>query len=421
MTNVVDGQTFLGTVQAGDKLNVESGGTTLGTLVDGFENVETGGMAALTEVGAGGIMTVQTGGDTLGTLVDAGGELTDKGEAMFGSIYGRENIASGGYAGGDIVYAGGAIVVANGGVIDDPTLSGGVLNLAAANAVALDTITFAGAGGLLELNAAAQITNEITGFAGGDSISISNLSTTKDATFTVSGDTVTIADGAKSYALDIDGASSDQFSLSDVNGTLTLQAAVCFLAGTAIATPDGTRAIETLAAGDHVLTADGAIRPVRWLGRQTVATRFADPMRVAPIRILAGALGANLPVRDLHVSPDHALMVDGTFVQAGALVNGVSITREDNLPATFTYYHVELADHSLILAEGVPAETFIDNVDRLAFDNWNEHAALDATTAPMAEMAHPRAKAYRQVPAALRAGLLARGLELTGSDIAAVA
>ena len=34
--------------------------------------------------------------------------------------------------------------------------------------------------------------------------------------------------------------------------------------------------------------------------------------------------------------------------------------RETNVPSTYTYYHVELDDHSLILAEGVPAETFVD-------------------------------------------------------------
>ena len=204
--------------------------------------------------------------------------------------------------------------------------------------------------------------------------------------------------------------------------SINLPQTVCFLAGTRIATPGGDRAIETLGAGDLVVTSDGVAQPIRWLGRQTIATRFADAFRVAPIRIRAGALDANIPVRDLLVSPDHALMVDGVFVQAGALVNNVSITREDAaMPDMFVYFHVELADHALILAEGVAAETFIDNIDRLAFDNWNEHQALVADTAPIAEMPHARAKSHRQVPAALRARLLARGRELTGDAVADVA
>jgi hypothetical protein len=56
-------------------------------------------------------------------------------------------------------------------------------------------------------------------------------------------------------------------------------------------------------------------------------------------------------------------------------VNGTSIVRERNVPERFTYYHIELDDHSLLLAENTPAETFVDNIDHLPFDNWAEHEA----------------------------------------------
>ncbi|MBS7543782.1 Hint domain-containing protein [Ancylobacter oerskovii] len=179
---------------------------------------------------------------------------------------------------------------------------------------------------------------------------------------------------------------------------------VCFLAGTMIATPTGEVAIETLKAGDLVLTAEGVARPVRWLARQTVSTVFADPLRVMPVRIRAGALGDNLPVRDLFVSADHALQIDGVLVQAGALVNDAGILRHIAMPKTFTYYHVELEDQSLILAEGVPAETFVDNVARQAFDNWE-----DAPEAPIAELDLPRVKSARQLPPHTRARLAELG------------
>jgi Hint domain len=74
--------------------------------------------------------------------------------------------------------------------------------------------------------------------------------------------------------------------------------------------------------------------------------------------------------------PDHAVLVDGALIQAGALVNGTSIIRETNVQPIFTYYHVEVDDHSLILAENTLAETFVDKLDRLAFNNWAEHQAL---------------------------------------------
>jgi hypothetical protein len=61
------------------------------------------------------------------------------------------------------------------------------------------------------------------------------------------------------------------------------------------------------------------------------------------------------------------------------------------------YYHVELDDHSLILAENTPAETLIDNVDRMAFDNWAEYMALYPDGKPIVEMSYPRAKPSRQV------------------------
>lgn len=173
---------------------------------------------------------------------------------------------------------------------------------------------------------------------------------------------------------------------------------VCFLPGTMIATPDGERAIETFREGDLVLTHDGATAPVRWRFVQTVATRFADPLRVAPIRIRAGALGANQPARDLRVSVDHALLIDDALVQAGALVNGRTIVRETDLPERLSYHHLELADHALILAEGVAAETFIDTVTRRRFDNWADYTARYGAGEPIQEMDLPRIKSARQRP-----------------------
>ncbi len=193
-----------------------------------------------------------------------------------------------------------------------------------------------------------------------------------------------------------------------VLGTLTsggsiVDHVICFMAGTMILTPSGEVAVETLKAGDMVLTADGKTLPVRWLGRSTIVSRFADPLRAAPILIKAGALGEALPERDLRVSPAHALFLDGKLVEAGALVNGTSIMREA-MEERFNYYHVELASHELLVSNGVASESFVDNVERLHFDNWAEHEAL-ASAMPIAEMELPRVKATRQVPQSLRARL----------------
>src|SRR5262249_48361012 len=164
---------------------------------------------------------------------------------------------------------------------------------------------------------------------------------------------------------------------------------VCYCAGTRIRTPSGEVAVETLRRGDLVMVTDGRAVPVTWVGQQTVSTRFGDPLRVWPIRIRAGALAENVPCRDLLVTPDHAILVGDVLIHAGALVNGTSILREYSVPERFTYYHVELDDHSLLLAENTPAETFVDNVDRLAFDNWAEHEAFYPHGTPLSEIPYP--------------------------------
>jgi Hint domain-containing protein len=251
-------------------------------------------------------------------------------------------------------------------------------------------------------------TQTITDVAWGDEFVIKGLDFT--------GDTVTLDTATND--LTVKNGTATVFTMDDVHlqsgaannfiiaGTDTIEA-VCFCAGTMIACPDGERAVETLSIGDLVLTSGGRVMPVRWIGRNTVSTRFADPLRVLPILIRAGALADHLPERDLLVSPEHAVLVDDILVQAGALVNGLSIVRESNVAETFVYYHIELAEHALVLAEGTPAESFVDNIHRMAFDNWEEHEALYGD-APIVEMDYPRARSHRQVPMEIRARLLDR-------------
>jgi len=184
--------------------------------------------------------------------------------------------------------------------------------------------------------------------------------------------------------------------------------AVCFLRCTRICTPDGSKPVELLLIGDKVLTADGQSRAVRWLWRQTVVTAFVDELRAYPIRIMADALDEKVPQRDLFLSPDHAILLDGCLVQAGALVNDTTIVRVRNPEPKFVYYHIELEDHALILAEGVASETFVDNVTRRRFDNYADYEAMYGQDAlAILEMDVPRAKSARQLPRLIRERLAA--------------
>ena len=153
--------------------------------------------------------------------------------------------------------------------------------------------------------------------------------------------------------------------------TLGVETVICFAPGTRILTPRGEVPVETLRAGDLVVAPGrGApLKPVRWVGHTRVdIARHRDKRKVAPILIRAGALGEGVPARDLRVSPEHAFMLQGRLVPAHLLVNGSTIIQE-LWHRTLTYWHVELDDHGVLVAEGALAETYFDDGNRHLFDN----------------------------------------------------
>jgi hypothetical protein len=77
------------------------------------------------------------------------------------------------------------------------------------------------------------------------------------------------------------------------------------------------------------------------------------------VRVAAGAFGPGAPSRDLFLSPDHAVFVDDMLVPIKELLNGTSIRQVDR--GVVTYFHVELAQHDVLLAEGLPAESYLDS------------------------------------------------------------
>ena len=141
----------------------------------------------------------------------------------------------------------------------------------------------------------------------------------------------------------------------------------CFLKGTRIATPRGEVAVETLRPGDLIRTADGSTVPLIWTGHRRIrASTRLDRRLHYPVRVRANAIAPGIPKRDLLVTGDHALGIDGALIPARLLVNGVSIIAEFGITA-FTYYHLELARHALLLAESLPAESYLDTGNRRSF------------------------------------------------------
>jgi hypothetical protein len=159
--------------------------------------------------------------------------------------------------------------------------------------------------------------------------------------------------------------------VADLGNGVTIEA-VCFAQGTLIATADGERPVEDLAEGDMVATLeDGRMVPraVKWIGHRRVnLAAHPHPERAAPVRIRAGAIADGAPARDLVVSPDHCLFIDGKLIPARLLVNDATIVQDRDLRAV-TYYHVELDRHAVLLAEGLPAESYLDTGNRAFFSN----------------------------------------------------
>ena len=202
-------------------------------------------------------------------------------------------------------------------------------------------------------------------------------------------------------------------------GILQLSANInCFLEGTHVAAADGVRAVEDLQPGDVLTTADGGETKVAWVGRQKMLPRFSQPEEINPIRVQAGALGDNLPERDLFVTADHAFLMDGVLVTASALVNGSTIAQLTKMPMDgFTYYHIDTGAHEVIVAEGLPAETLFDYSGRQVFDNEAEHAHA----APILEMDLPRITSPRMLPEAIAARIAERAEELAAQKACLVA
>lgn len=86
----------------------------------------------------------------------------------------------------------------------------------------------------------------------------------------------------------------------------------CFTPGTMIRTPEGLRAVETLQVGDLVETFDHGPQPIRWIGSSDVGPfRMALSPGFRPVRICKGAFGNGRPERDLVVSPQHRVLLEG--------------------------------------------------------------------------------------------------------------
>ena len=215
--------------------------------------------------------------------------------------------------------------------------------------------------------------------------------------------TFAVGDTPFSVAIgDLDGdGSADDLAVAnrrDFNVSVLIE---CFLTGTRILTNQGEIAVEDLKIGNQVQTADGKLETIKWIGRQTIRpNQVRNPLRGYPVLIKAGALGSSIPCRDLYVSPDHSLFIDGILINAGALVNDISILKTQPTE-TFTYYHIELENHCLLIAEGAAAESYLPQKEnREEYENFAEYEELypQGSNLMLWPMDYPRISSWNKVP-----------------------
>ena len=279
------------------------------------------GIGSMTFVAGSGSETVNGAGSSQSMVMfgGTGNDLLIGGSGADTIIAGSSASTISGGAGADLF----EVLASNGG--------------AAASAVitdfsASDTLLINGYGA-----SAAQITNNINA-AGGNSFLL-----TDGTTITLVGTTIA---AAKS----------------------NIQVVACFLAGTRIGGAADDLAVDDLRVGDCVVSAFGGTAEIIWIGyRQVDARSHPRPEDVWPVRIAASAFGAGLPSRDLFLSPDHSVYVDGVLIPVRYLINGATITQVEM--AAPLYFHIELRQHDVILAEGLACESYLDTGNRAAFAN----------------------------------------------------
>lgn len=190
-----------------------------------------------------------------------------------------------------------------------------------------------------------------------------------------SGDVITV--GANGQLLVEAGDHKDQHVLTyEVTNSagvtdvafLTLNIVACFAAGTRIAVPGGVVPVEELAVGDPVLTRDRGAQPVRWIGRSVRAAAGAD----APVEIRAGTFGDH---GTLRLSQCHRVMIEGAraellfgeaevLVKAKHLVDGRAVRVVEG--GEVAYFHLLFDRHEVVLAEGLPCESYHPGPETLA-------------------------------------------------------
>lgn len=171
-----------------------------------------------------------------------------------------------------------------------------------------------------------------------------------------------LEDGIVNY-FDEDGNDAGSLVFEEIENVIP-----CFTPGTRIATPKGEVRVEDLKVGDRVITRDNGMQEIRWVGaRDMTGAEFEAAAHLKPVLIRQGALGNDLPERDMMVSPNHRVLIanDKTalfFEEREVLVAAKHLTGMDGVDVVdvshTTYIHILFDHHEVVLSDGSWTESF---------------------------------------------------------------
>ncbi|GAN59364.1 hypothetical protein ACI01nite_17130 [Acetobacter cibinongensis] len=372
---VVAGKTVSATISNGGAAVISSGGVASGSVVySGGTQTLSGGTASNIVI-SGGTQTI-SGGTAISTVISGGTEIVQTGVTS-GATIGSKGvgiISAGGTAVQSVIGNGGTLSAYNGATLSGTvTVAGGAtLALGGNNGNAVIDLAGTTAATPAKVVIAAGVTDvpeQFTSWSDGDQIIFSGVASSVSAVSFSDADHIKFTVGGNTYTLNIIGIQGKFKFVSSTSG-LTLE--TCFLTGTLIRMLDGRIAVEDVRPGDSVMVRKGdafVASTVTWVGKNKSIVRsdaaYTDEAGY-PVLIMKGALADGVPFKDLRVTPEHCLFIDGQFIPARMLVNGRSIRYDTNY-AVYDYYHIETANHSVIEADGVLTETYLDTGNRASF------------------------------------------------------
>ncbi|GBQ93820.1 Hint domain-containing protein [Asaia krungthepensis] len=371
-----------------------SAGTDIGSVIGGTQIVSSAGVA-MKSIFSAGTQQIFSAGLASGSIASAGGRIEvysgGTGAALIIASGGSLHVNMNGRVNGVQIQAAAAATADRAAIISGATIAGGgtlTLNSGATlfNGVIAGTTSSGGVGGLLVLESGAVLSG-VTSMGWKSRLDIDSVQYTSGAEIYYTNNDMMVLDkdGNLLWEGPVGGGTSagwNDFHLErdPVDGSMIIVYDKCFLKGTMIRTPRGEVAVENLEVGDRVLAyvnGEEVARDIIWVGHRSTNVRqgLSDDEAGYPVRIKQGALSENVPHRDLLVTPEHAMFIDGSFIPARMLVNGRSIVYDRNIKQ-FDYYHIETDEHSVLWSEGALSESYLDTGDRNLFSRGSSVVRL---------------------------------------------